>query len=168
MNKMTVFFRTLTLAGLLGGAVGLGASCEPDFTAGRAVLPDMLSTPDKWSIRSTGGGFHFLDLAIDNNAVTFAESSRQYQNAALTIDLGRRCVFNMIAIRHGVKEFGFARTLLCSTSTDGVTFTEQIRAYGTRKVTYISLMKPATARYVRLTVIEPGQEPWAIAEIFLQ
>ena len=82
--------------------------------------------------------------------------------------MGRRCVFNMIAIRHGVKEHGFARTILCSTSTDGVNFTEQIRAYGTRKVTYISLMKPATARFVRLTAVEQGNEPWAIAEIFLQ
>ena len=97
-----------------------------------------------------------------------AVSGGNYRNASFTIDLGRSCVFNMIVLFHGKKEFGFARKLLVSTSIDGKKYKNIHTAPGTRDRTYLLLMTPVNARYLRITALEAGSRPWSIGGIFLQ
>jgi len=55
-----------------------------------------------------------------------------------------------------------------ATSLDGEAFVERHQAPGTRRVTILSLPEPVLARYVRVRAARPGDQPWSLAEVFLQ
>ncbi|MFA6133107.1 MAG: discoidin domain-containing protein [Phycisphaerae bacterium] len=123
------------------------------------------------SSRSTwraSGDLRSPALAIDGDTSTMALSPSTEGKGTLTIDLGKPCVFNTIIIEHGSNEFGFARRTAVSTSTDGVNFTQRYSAPGTRRVTILCPSTPMLARYVRIQAAVPGDQPWSVAEVFLQ
>ena len=106
--------------------------------------------------------------AIDGDLTTAARSSYRGGNAELTIDLGRRCLFEMIVIDHGEAQHGYARRVGVATSRNGKAYVDRYTAPGTRRVTHLMLPKPALARYVRLKVVAPGRRAWSVAEVYIQ
>jgi len=106
--------------------------------------------------------------AIDGNIATAALSGNSYENATLTINLGKTCVFNLVVIDHGQRAMGFCRRLAVAMSMDGKTFKHVYAASGTKRITYLWLPSPVLARYVRLQVVVPGRKPWSVAEVHLQ
>ncbi|MCD4825542.1 MAG: discoidin domain-containing protein [Phycisphaerae bacterium] len=143
--------------------------CDPVFNPlGPRANRDAISLPLVWRISSQGGTFKNLRGAIDGLAITKAETVGNYRGTSITVDLKRPCIFNTVVLVHGDKPFGFARTISLATSRDGKNFTQQITTQGTRKFTYINLLTSTTARYIRITVVKPGTEPWAISQIYFQ
>ncbi len=108
------------------------------------------------------------ERAFDGNPSAAATTTRGYQGATLTIDLGKISQFNMIVLYHGAKEMGFARRVSVSISIDGKNFRKRFDGPGTRRVSIFSLVAPSLARYVRLEVTQPGTEPWSIGEIYVR
>lgn len=149
----------LTLGGLLLGG------CASTWDHARRAPAAAISPRSSWKAR---GSVSDAEGAIDGNPTTAAVTGRQYQQAYITIDLGKPCVFNMVAVQHGADQFGFARRLGLWTSLDGQTFTKIHEVPGTRRITYILPIKPILARYVKLQVVTAGVRPWSVAEIYLQ
>jgi len=114
------------------------------------------------------GSLRNPQLAIDGNLSTAAVSEPLYAGAFLTIDLGKPCLFNMVVLDHGSDEHGHARKVALLTSMDGKSYTRQLVASGTRRVTTLSAITLILARYVRLQAAVPGDQPWSIAEVYLQ
>ena len=108
------------------------------------------------------------ELAIDDKVNTAAVSKDSYAGATLTIDLGKPCLFNMVVVDHGFRKDGFCRQMALLTSMDGRQFHQGHTVYGTRRLTIVALVAPRMARYVRLEAVQPGAEPWAVAEVYLQ
>ena len=125
---------------------------------------DRLSPRARWL---ASGDLRDPQNAVDGNVATAAVSRAAHQNATLTIDLGKICLFNMVVVEHGVSEFGFPRRMAVFTSTDGMKFRKQIEVPGLRKVTTAILIRQVLARYIRLQAAEPGDRPWSIAEVHL-
>ncbi len=136
----------------------------PRYVDTAKLWPNRLTPRHRW--------LAFGDLrdplkAIDGNISTAAVTGDNYRNAALTIDLGKMCQLNMVAIEHGADQFGYCRTLAILTSDDGREFYSQAVVPGLRRVTTVVLPKQVLARYVRLQAIEEGHRPWSIAEVYL-
>lgn len=151
-------------------AVFVPAGCEMegfDPNVDRAA-PGVISSYREWTLTAHGGEFRNLRAAVDGSQLTAAVSGRNYGNAVVTLDLGRSCYFNCVAMIHGDHPDGYPRQVSLATSHDGRTYTHQRTVYGTRKITYILLEQPVRARYLRFTAVRPGLQPWSIAEIFLQ
>jgi hypothetical protein len=127
-----------------------------------------ISPPSKWKITCPEGDFTNIGNAIDGSSRTMAISKANYNGASFTIDLGRICNFNMIVILHGSKERNFPKKIVVSTSVDGKQFMNVHTAPGTRKYTYLALLTPVNARYLRLTAVAQGAKPWAISGVYLQ
>ena len=139
--------------------------CGPGSRFGGRVAPAAAVSPrSSWKAH---GDLQDAGKAIDGNPATAAVTAEHYSGAALTIDLGKACVFNLVAIEHGPNQFGFCRRLGLWTSLDGQTFTKAHETPGTRTVTYLVPIKPVLARYVKLQAITPGMRPWSVAEIHL-
>lgn len=164
-RKMKIILTGLAcvvLAGLAG--------CDPQFDLGRGNIfgTDAISSQLAWKVQSQHG-FRDARKAIDGNSNSYAITrGKNYSGASITIDLERQCIFNMVVLIHGAREFGFAKEVQLSISTDGKSFKSCYQTFGTRKVTYIPVLTPVTARYIRITAVRPGPKPWAIAEIYLQ
>lgn len=107
-------------------------------------------------------------LAVDGDKQTVAKAGTNRTDAMLQIDLGEISLFNMVVIDHGEEEMGFGRQVAVETSLDGRSWERVLTAPGKRKVTVLNMIRPQLARYVRLTVLEPGERPWAVAEVHLQ
>ena len=160
----------ITLTGLVCVISAGLAGCDPQFDLRRGNIfgTDAISSQLTWKVKSKHG-FKDARKAIDGSSHTYAiTSGKNYSGASITIDLDRQCIFNMVVLIHGRKEFGFAKEVQLSISSDGKNFKSCYQTFGTRKVTYISILTPTTARYIRLTAVKPGSKPWAIAEIYLQ
>ncbi|MBT3279382.1 MAG: discoidin domain-containing protein [Phycisphaerales bacterium] len=156
---------TLLTAMLLALATG----CEPEFNAGgQRVPPGGMSPMDHWSIVSRYGSFTDLDNAIDASPTSAARVEGNYVGAGFTLDLGRRCVFNMVVLSHRGQENGYARRVSVEISNDGKTFRKAWTSLGTRAYTYIPLLTQVSARYVRITATEAGVMPWSISNIYFQ
>jgi len=164
-NVQTILIRASLL---LAACVSAGCELEGFNYSGDRAAPGVISTNKEWTIVAHGGQFKDIRSAIDDNQATAAQSGRGYANAAVTLDLGRSCYFNCIAILHGNNPDGYARQVALSSSLDGRTYKHQQTVYGTRKVTYILLVQPIRARYLRLTAVRQNIHPWSISEIFLQ
>ncbi len=162
--KHKAYFVILTV---LAGVVCAGCELQPPPPQRRAVHGS-ISAPSTWEITSSGGGFKNLHDAIDGSTLTAAVTTGSYQDASVTIDLGRSCLFNMIGILHGREEHGHARIVSVYTSHDGKSFTKRYTTAGTRAATYLPIFTPLRARYIRLVAEQPGPRPWVLAEIYLQ
>lgn len=164
-NVHSVFFRVCFL---LTACAPVGCELAGFNYDGNRAAPGVISSNKEWTIVAHGGGFKDVRSAIDDNQATSALSGRGYTNASLTLDLGRSCYFNCIAILHGNHQDGYARQVALSSSLDGKTYKHQKTVYGTRKVTYILLVQPIRARYLRFTAVRQNIHPWSISEIYLQ
>ena len=149
---------------LLGAA--LGGCVDPIDASAQTGSVASISPKSMWRAY---GDFRNAQNAIDGNVHTSAVTGPSYDNAKLTIDLGKRCLFNKITIDQGPDdEFGFCRRIAVQISNDGVNFYQIYAVSGTRRITYCLILTPTMARYVRLVAIVPGDRPWSIAEIFLE
>lgn len=138
--------------------------CDDDYHEGPRFWGDRVSPRNRWV---ASGTVRNAAMSVDGNLSTAAVAAPGEANPHVTVDLGKDCLFNMIAVEHGPDERGFARRVAISTSYDGVIFTPQLEVPGLRKVTTAILIKPVLARYVRLQVVIPGDRPWSVAEIHL-
>ena len=133
---------------------------------GPKVLPNSISLRNRWK---ASGDLTKPALAIDGNIATAAVTAHNpYDNAAITIDLGKACVFNLIVVDHGSSEFGYCRKVTAYVSVDNRRFDPVYVGSGSRRFTNICLMKPALARYVRLQATVPGTRPWSVAEVYVK
>ena len=158
-------FNRTTKVSLLIIAVFMGG-CGPTFDPSRGS--DKISPLKEWKISDSSGGFANIGKAIDSDMMSAAVTPARYKGASFTLDLGRLCYFNMIVIIHGANEMGFARRVEVSTSADGRNFVHRNTLSGTRKYTYISLLTPVNARYVKFTAVEQGSRPWSIGGLYFQ
>ena len=155
-------------ASVLLFACVLSGGCAPTIYSDAEVGKTAASISAKSTWRAFGD-FRDPQKAVDGNLDTAATTAASYDNAKLTIDLGKRCLFNMIIIDHGPgNENAFCRRVGVQVSYDGVTFRQVYATSGTRRITYCTLITPTRARYVRLAAIVPGDRPWSIAEVYLQ
>jgi hypothetical protein len=168
MRNTNVHTGFLLICVLLAACAPMGCEMEGFNYDGNRAARGVISSNKEWTIVAHGGQFKDIRSAIDNNQASSAVSGRQYGNAAVTLDLGRSCYFNCIAVLHGNHQDGYARQVSLSSSLDGKTYQHQKTVYGTRKVTYILLVQPIRARYIRLTAVRPNVHPWSISEIYLQ
>ncbi len=143
--------------------------CDTNFAAdGPRVPRGGISSMSRWSIAAQQGAFEGLANAIDGSNLTAAKVSGDYVGASFTIDLGRHCMFNMIVLCHGRDENGYTRRVSVEVSNDGKTFQASYSTLGTRAQTYVPLLTPVTARYVRITATESGVMPWVISQVYFQ
>ena len=156
---------TMLLLSVVVASPGCGGS---DGTFKRKVTPPAADVSDKetWSIE--GRGVQDPGWAIDGDIGTRARSTEGYRTASLTIDLGKACLFNMVAIEHGDDPIGYADMLTISTSLDGRAYTRRTVAPGNRKRSIVALVTPTLAQYVRIEVERPSYRPWSVAEIQLK
>lgn len=141
------------------------AAASPIYRDSQGFVPNSVTPRSTW--QASGGVIRPVD-AIDGDFRTAAVSYRHYTGQAITVDLSKICLFQTVIIEHGKRDLGFTRTVEVATSTDGQTFQTAYVAPGTRRVTILSLPKPALARFLRLRALRAGQHPWALAEIYVQ
>lgn len=118
-----------------------------------------------WRVQGT---LRDVGSAIDGNLNTAAIAPPGSSNAVLTVDLGKMSLFNMAVIEHGPRAQAFARRVSVLTSPDGENFTLVHTSPGTPRKTYISILTPVLARYVRFQAILGEDAPWSVAEIYFQ
>jgi hypothetical protein len=142
--------------------------CDGQIYSDNIISGSAISIPAKSRWRATGD---LVDIsnAADGNVNTFALSRESYENAKLTIDLGKPCVFNTIVLDHGsANQFGFCRRQAVQISYDGRNYTQVYTGPGTRRITYLNLVTPTLARFVRIVALVPGDRPWSVAEVYFQ
>jgi len=154
---------------LLGSVLGLlclvGCDGSATYRAeGPLALAGQVSPKAEWKATGT-----LVDLpkAFDGDLSTAAIARTRSSNE-ITIDLGRVCMFNLVAIHHGDREHAHCRRLAILVSLDGKEYKFCASGPGKRKVTNIFLGKYVLARYLRIQALIPGDEPWAVAEVYLQ
>ena len=156
-----------TLGGCAPDAIYSGSETVAVASVGPKLAP--IITPK--SMWRAYGDFDNAQRAVDGNVHTFAVTGPSYDNAKITIDLGKRCLFNTVVIDQGPDdklESGFCRRIAVQVSNDGVRFYQAYTVSGTRRITYCPIITPTMARYIRLVAIVPGDMPWSIAEIYLE
>lgn len=151
------------LAGvLLAGGCASGPLYAP---TGPRAPASSVSGRGAWRL---SGDLRRLGAATDGDVTTAAVSGEQHRGAELTVDLGKPCVFNTVVADHGARRTGFCRRLTVLTSLDGKRYRRRLSLPGTRRVTTACLLTPVLARYVRLRADVPGDQPWTIAELYVQ
>ena len=158
MSRKALVLSTICTMAFL---IGCGGSIISDSRVSAAISPK-----SSWAAT---GDFKDISAAIDGNVSKVAVTNGGYENAKLTVDLGKPCVFNMIALDQGQdNQFNFCRRMTVAISYDGVNFRQIYAAPGTRRITYVCLISPTIARYIRFQATVPGDKPWAVAEVYLQ
>jgi hypothetical protein len=160
MKRSTIFTIVISLAGC-----AVLAGCPDNIYTGGETAITPISPKSAWRVY---GDLKDAQRTIDGDVGTFAVSADSYENAKLTIDLGKPCVFNTIALDHGTNQNGYCRRMSVGISYDGKSFTQVYSCPGTKRITYISLITPTLARFIRIQAVVPGDRPWAIAEVYLQ
>lgn len=153
---------------MLFALIALGGGCEPGAIYGPETPRVSVGTITDRRSWTAKGNLEDRDLAADGNINTIAVGRAGSIPASLTIDLGQACTFNFVVVDHGRDELGYARRVEIATSIDGRTFTPQASCPGMRRVSNFLLNSAVLARYVRITAVQPGAKPWAVAEVYLQ
>ena len=153
---MLLTFAMLACAGCTGNIIDQDSFGTP----ASAVTPS-----NSWVVSSNFGNAKIL---TDGSVGACLTSPNTTEQAYVMVDMGKRCLFNQIILDHGPNEFGCARRVAVYTSLDGREFTRQYVAPGTRRLTYLNLIIPVLARYVRVQVEQHGDRPWSIAEIYIR
>ena len=150
----------MALAGLLAGCAG-----EQIIDRGGPGPNAVVTDRSRWVL---SGDFADPARAADDNVSTVAVSG-EGPASFLQIDLGKVCVFNLIIVDHGPdRAMDVPGRIAVQMSSDGKTWTTEHVAPGTRRITYIPLVGPRLARYVRLQTQTPGPGPWTVAEVYFQ
>jgi hypothetical protein len=142
------------------------SGCATEFSQDNPK-PPASAVSSRWTWKAQGD-LRDPARAIDGLLSTAAVSDADYVNAALTIDLGKPCVLNLVVIHHGPDEYGFCKRVAMATSMDGTSFIERYAGAGARHRTSLLLLTPTLARYIRLQAIVPGSQPWSVGEVFVQ
>jgi len=154
----------LLLACLAVTAAGCGVG--PIYPADGPKAPAAAITHRRqWKV---SGELRDPEKAADGTLYTAAIGDHLRSGAGITIDLGKPCVFNMVVVDHGRNEMGFCRRLVLLSSMDGRTFERQYAVPGTRRMTTLCLISPVLARYIRIEAVIPGDQPWSVAEVYVQ
>ena len=141
----------------------LGGCADPTW---RDASSTSISSRGSWRV---WGDFRDPAAVTDGNLNTVASTSDNYRSATLTTDLGKSCVFNMIILDQGPgHEENYCRRFSVLISDDNLNYRTIYTGVGTRRVTYVKVLTPTLARYVRLEANVPGDRPWRIAEMYLQ
>jgi hypothetical protein len=130
-----------------------------------SYLSNALTPRRQWSASGTVSS---PPSAIDGSLDTAAIAPSQSPGQQLTLDLGKSCIFSMVAIDHGRELDGFARSVEVSVSPDGTDFQPVFTGVGTRRVTVLVLPKATLGRFVRIRALTAGNRPWTLAEVYLQ
>jgi hypothetical protein len=153
----------VTLLGLL--ALG---GCVQQIVPDTPTRNGLNAVSDRRTWRATGVGIAHPERAIDGDLTTYAVTGPAYQDAYLTIDLGKPCLFNLVRIDHGADQTGCCRRVAVLTSMNGRDFTYRYAVDDIERIATLFLPSPMLARYVRLQVVIQGDKPWAIAEVYLE
>jgi len=147
-------------------AVAGGCDSSPVYDAGgRHVARGSVSDREQWRASGSVGQ---PGNAVDGNINTAAEAAAGTSLPALTVDLGRPCLLNLVAIDHGRRGRAFAGRVEVLTSMDGTNFTRRQQVHGTRRVTTLLIVTPVLAQYIRLRATAAGPDGWSLAEIHIQ
>jgi hypothetical protein len=106
--------------------------------------------------------------AVDGDLQTVATVMPDFTGRALTIDLSKPCLFQMVIIEHGSEEVNYAPSVEVAVSMDGRTFQPVFVGVGTRRVTTLLLPSPTLGRYLRIKAVKSSDRPWSVAEVYLQ
>lgn len=157
--KITAILLTVVLLGCMGCT---GAIIEQDAfgTPATAVTPS-----NSWVVSCNFGNAKVLN---DSGVGSCLVTPNTTDQAFVVVDMGKRCLFNQVILDHGTNEFGCARRVAVYTSLDGREYTQQYIGPGTRRLTYLNLITPVLARYVRVQVVQHGDRPWSLAEIYIR
>ncbi len=136
----------------------------PVYHNGPRFWADRISPRTRWRVL---GDLRNPLNAVDGEISTAAVGDFAGDNATLTLDLGKPCLFNMVVVEHGLEEYGYCRRMAVLTSNEGVNFTRQMDVPGLRRVTTAVLIRPVLARYVRIQATVPGHRRWSVAEVHL-
>ena len=120
---------------------------------------------NSWAVSSNFGDAKVIN---DGSVGTCLVTPNTNDSAYIVVDMGKRCLFNQVIIDHGSNELGCARRVAVYTSLDGREYTQQYVASGTRRVTYLNLITPVLARFIRVQVVQHGDRPWSISEIYIR
>ncbi len=164
MNQKTPSLFIVSILLLLGS---LSPGCK-DTATQQTLGPTpiaALGDPKAWKV---SGELENTGAAVDGRIDTAATSAPSGLGASLTIDLGKTSLFNMVVIEHGPNPEGYARRVSVFTSVDGQKFTLLHTSPGTRRRTYLSVLTPVLARYVKLQAIIEEGRPWSVAEVYFQ
>ena len=155
-----------TLALMLALTVCMSVGCVGNLydNRGRGGLAESVTPVSQWN---ASGNLSNLQNAIDGNVLTVAVGGDS-GNDSITIDLGKVCYFNMVAIDHGPRQHGFAQRVAILTSLSGDQYTYRKSGPGNRRVTVLLLDQAVLARYVRVQVVMARPEPWSVGEVYLQ
>lgn len=164
-RKLKAFSTTYWAIGLLG-LLALGG-CIPEIWQDPHG-PGMAAVSDRRTWHATSVGIANPQRAIDGDLTTYAITGTSYQDAKLTIDLGKSCLFNLVTIDHGTDQTGCCRRVAVLTSMNGRDFVYRYAVDDTQRIAALFLPSPVLARYVRIQVILQSDKPWAIAEVYLQ
>jgi len=161
--------RIVTFLALMTVCLLAGSGCAPtgSLYLHRSDKPPAaaLSDPRTWKL---SGSLRDIRQAVDGNCSTAAVSNPIYENAAVTIDLRKACLFNALFIHHGSMPEGYCRRVAVLTSLDGRNFTPQFEAPGTRAVTSVCIIRPILARFIRIQAVKQGLKAWSVAELYVQ
>ena len=164
--RCSALWKKLALLLTCLAATAAGCAVAPIYPADGPKSPAAAVTSRRqWK---ASGDLRDPEKAIDGTPDTAAIGDPLRSGAAITIDLGKACLFNMVAVDHGLNETGFCRRLVLLSSMDGSTFERRYAVPGTRRITTLCLVSPVLARYIRLEAVIPGEAPWSIAEVYVQ
>ena len=156
----------LRIAMILAAAALGGCGTEPIYRPTRGgYLGSAISDRSTWALSGT---LSEASLAADNSLATAARSGEHSTGAELVIDLNALCVFQMVILDHGAAQQGHCRQVSVATSMDGTNWVDRHAGPGTRRVTVLSMPLAVMARYVRLRALAGDDQPWTIAEVYLQ
>ncbi len=163
-----VSMRWTLISVIIVSAMGGSLGCDPGriYTSNGGNSPAAEITDRvEWTATGTVA---LAEHAIDGVITTAAVSRESNGGGSITIDLGRPCQFNLVILDHGRQEWAFARETVLLTSVDGKNYRRQWTAPGNRRVTSLCMFSPVLARYIRIQAFVPGDEPWTVAEIYVQ
>ncbi len=156
--------RTFILLLILAASSIAGCAGRLYDNSGSGLLAEAVTPVSHWK---ASGNLSNIQNAVDGNVLTAAEGGAS-GNDSITIDLGKVCFFNMVAIDHGPSEHGFAQRVAILTSLSGDQFTYQMSGPGNRRVTVLLLDRAVLARFVRVQVVMAREAKWSVGEIYFQ
>ena len=160
---MKASWRTSLILGIGCCLTVLGCN-GPIYAPDRVIFSDAITPRSRWLAT---GDLRDPFYVIDNNINTAAVIEGNYENATLTIDMGKACLFNMVVVDHGQDEWNFCRKLAVLISDDGKSFRQAAVVPGLRRVTTVLLVRRVLARYIRLEAVAAGGRAWSIAEVYV-
>ncbi|MBA6440378.1 carbohydrate-binding protein [Streptomyces sp. GMR22] len=121
---------------------------------------------DGWKATASGGAD--ASAAVDGVQTTqWKGDAPQAAGQSLTVDLGAAKTFGRLAIDAGLDATGHPYGFTVSVSRDGEHWGTPVARVSGRSFTQDAVFEQRTARYLRIELTRPGENPWAVNEIRL-